>query len=76
MAGLEAHGSWHSVSSIFAIMQSTEWPATDYHNSLVFVNETRNFFPGASVHEKNDVKTSASDVYAQHKIWMLPQPTN
>ena len=52
MAGLEAHGSWHSVSLIFAIMQSTEWPATDYHNSLVFVNETRNFFPGASVHEK------------------------
>ena len=32
--------------------------------------------PGASAHEEHDVKTSASDVHVQHKIWMLPKPTN
>ena len=43
MAGSEAHGSWHCVSSIFAIfaiLRSMEWPAPDYWNSLVFINET------------------------------------
>ena len=43
MAGLEAHGPWHCVSSIFAIfaiLRSMEWPAPDYHNSLVFMDET------------------------------------
>ena len=44
MAGSEAHGSWHCVSSIFviyAILRSREWPKPDYQNSLVFMNETR-----------------------------------
>ena len=36
----------------------------------------RKRFPGASTHEKHDVKTSASEVHVQHKIWMLQQPTN
>ena len=43
MARLEAHGSWHYVSSvfaIFAILRSMEWPAPDYQNSLFFINET------------------------------------
>ena len=40
MAGSEAHGSRHCVSSIFAILRSMEWPAPDYQNSLVFKNET------------------------------------
>ena len=43
MAGLELHGSWHCVSSIFAIfaiLRSMERPASDYHSSLVFINET------------------------------------
>ena len=34
---------WHCVSSffaIFAILRSREWPAPDYQNSLVFMNET------------------------------------
>ena len=32
--------------------------------------------PGDSPYEEHDVKSSASDVNVQHKIWMLPQPTN
>ena len=43
MAGLEVHGLWQCVSPIFAIisiLRSMEWPAPDYHNSLVFMNET------------------------------------
>ena len=34
------------------------------------------FCPGASAHEGYDVKMSASDVHLQHKIWIIPQPTN
>ena len=44
MAGSEAHGSWHCVLSIFvifAILRGMEWPAPDYQNFLVFMNETR-----------------------------------
>ena len=47
MAGLEAHDSWHCVSSIlaiFTIMPSMEWPTPDYQNSLVFMNETGEMF--------------------------------
>ena len=43
MAGSEAHGSWHCGSSIFVVfatLPSMEWPVPDYHNSLVFMNET------------------------------------
>ena len=32
--------------------------------------------PGASAHVEHDVKTLASDVHTQNKIWMLPQPAN
>ena len=42
MSGSEAPGLWHCVSSgfvIFAILQSMEWPASDYHNSIVFMNK-------------------------------------
>ena len=38
----EAHGSWHCVSSIFAIfaiLRSMGWPTPDYQNSLVLINE-------------------------------------
>ena len=44
MSGSETHSLWHCVSSvfvIFAILQSMEWPAPDYRNSLVFMNENR-----------------------------------
>ena len=34
------------------------------------------FCPGASSHEKHDVKTSASNVHVQHNIFILPQPNN
>ena len=74
MDRLEVHSL--SIFALFAIMWSMEWPAPDYQNSLVFMNETGFFFPGASPHEEHDVKTSASDVHVQHKIWMLPRPTN
>ena len=43
MARLEANGSWHCVSStfaVFAILRSINWPAPDYQNSLIFMNET------------------------------------
>ena len=40
------------------------------------MNETEKKFTVASTHEEHDVKTPASDVHVQHKIWMLPQPTN
>ena len=43
MSGSEAHGSGHCVLSIFvifAILWSSDWPVPDYHNSLVFMNET------------------------------------
>ena len=79
MAGPEAHGSWHTVSSIFAIfaiLQCMEWPTPDYYNSLDFMNETGIFLPDASSHKEHYVKTSASDVHGQHKIWMPQQPTN
>ena len=79
MAGSEAHGLWHCVLSIFAIiaiLRRLEWPALDYQNYLVFKNETGKNFLGASPHEEHDTKTSESDVHVQHKTWMLPQPTN
>ena len=47
MAGSEAHGLWHCVLLIFdffAILQSMEWPAPDYQNSPVFMNETGQIF--------------------------------
>ena len=53
MVGSEAHGSWHCVSSIFAvfeILQSREWPAPDYHKSLIFINETIKSCPYSSTH--------------------------
>ena len=43
MVGLEAHGLLLCVLlvfAIFAILQSMEWPAPDYQNSLDFMNET------------------------------------
>ena len=79
MTGSEANGSWHFVLSIFAIftiLRSSEWPAPDYQNSLVFVNEIKKIYPVGSTHEEHDAKTSVSEVHVQHKIWMLPQPTN
>ena len=48
MVGLESHGLWHfvlSIFAIFAILRSMEWPASDYHNYLVFINETGKTFP-------------------------------
>ena len=47
MSGSEAPGSWHcalSIFVIFAILRSMEWPVPDYHNSRVFMNETRQKF--------------------------------
>ena len=66
MSGLELHGSWHCVSSIFAIfaiLRSMEYPTPDYHKPLVFMNETGKSYPGASPHEEHIVKTSESDVH-------------
>ena len=43
MAGSETHGLWHCVLSVFVIIMillRMEWPTPDYHNSLVFMNET------------------------------------
>ena len=74
MDGSEAHGLWHCVSLIFlifAILRNRNWPNLYYQNSFVFMNETGKSFPGASPHEEHDVKTSVSDLHAQHKIWML-----
>ena len=78
MTGSEAHCSWHCVLSNFQFSRFCGvWsgPRRMIRN-LAFINETGIFFPGTSPHEEHDVKTSASDVHAQHKIWMLPQPTN
>ena len=45
--------------------------------TLLFLRmNTEKKFLGISSHEEHDVKTSASDVYVQYKIWMLSQPTN
>ena len=44
MEGSYAPGLWHCVSLIFvifAILQSMKWPAPDYHNSLIFMSESR-----------------------------------
>ena len=79
MDGSEAHASWHFVLLIFvffAILRSMEWTAPDYQNSLVFMNETGKHFLCASPNEEHDMKNSASDVHVQHKILMIPQPTN
>ena len=54
-----------------------DWPSTEYQKYLVFMNNTGyKGFPGATPHEEHDVKTSASDVHVQYKIWMLPLPTD
>ena len=79
MAGSEAHGLWYCVLlifEVFAILRSREWPVPDYQNSLFLLMKQEKLFPGASPHEEHDVNTSASDKRVQHKIWMLPQPTN
>ena len=52
MARSEAHGSWHWVLllfAIFTILRISEWLATDYQNSLVFMNETRTPTPQPQV---------------------------
>ena len=56
MAGSGAHGSWHFVSSIFAIfaiLQSMGWSALDYHNYIVFMNETGQKIPQVPFLMKN-----------------------
>ena len=53
---LEAHGSWNFVLSvfvIFAILWVREWPAPDYHISLVFMNEPRKKFAQVPISVKN-----------------------
>ena len=40
--------------------------------TLFFYEKKQKKIPGASPHEEHGVKTSASNVHVQQKIWMLP----
>ena len=72
------HWRFYRYLSIFVILPSMEWPRAGFNqNSLVFIwMKPKKSFPSAYAHEERNVITSESGVHVQHKIWILPQPTN